>query len=406
MGILAFSCMSAYNQKIIDIFTVVSKSSDNILNMGLLGGKMGLAMGLLIYTIHSHKVKFKHQGIKIIESIFKRIEQSDHYIFSFCNGLASIGWALEYLEKKRHINYNTNILLEDFDLALSNVLELEMKKGNYDFLHEALGMVLYFIHRIQKNENLSKVLQKFVVQLNELGERQTTGTIKWISVIDHEKQKMGYNISLAHGMSSIAIILSKLYAIKGIDQKMIKNLLQGCVNYIIEQEIDRDKYGSFFPNVALESMERLHGSRLGWCYGDLGIAMALWQAGVALQNEIWKNKALEVLLFAAEKRRDLEKNFVKDAGLCHGAAGIGHVFYRAWWNTKIPEFKKAADYWFEQTIKMSIFADGLAGYKTWGGEKGWVNSYGLLEGIAGIGLALMTYYYEVEPTWDECLLLS
>jgi len=146
---------------------------------------------------------------------------------------------------------------------------------------------------------------------------------------------------------------------------------------------------------------------LGWCYGDLGIAMALWQAGIALRNEIWKNKALEVLLFAAEKRRDLRKNFVNDAGLCHGSAGIGHVFYRVWWNTKIPEFKNAANYWFEQTIKMSIFADGLAGYKMWyGEEKGWANSYGLLEGIAGIGLALLMYYYEVEPTWDECLLLS
>jgi len=71
------------------------------------------------------------------------------------------------------------------------------------------------------------------------------------------------------------------------------------------------------------------------------------------------------------------------------------------------EFKKAADYWFAQTLKMSTFADGLAGYKTWyGKEKGWVNEYNLLEGIAGIELALMSYYYEVEPTWDECLLLS
>ncbi|MCL2040441.1 MAG: hypothetical protein FWG84_00185 [Bacteroidales bacterium] len=76
------------------------------------------------------------------------------------------------------------------------------------------------------------------------------------------------------------------------------------------------------------------------------------------------------------------------------------------WNTRMPEFKNAADYWFDQTIKMSIFADGLVGYKTWKGKEGWINSYGSLDGIAGIGLALLTYCYEVEPTWDECLLLS
>jgi len=231
--------------------------------------------------------------------------------------------------------------------------------------------------------------------------------VKWKSILNLETKKTGYNISLAHGMSSIAVILSKLYAIKELDQKMIKTLLQGCVNYILEQEIDKDKYGSFFPSIAIESMDAVSISRLGWCYGDLGISMALWQAGVALQNESWKNKALEVLLFAAEKRRDLQKNYVVDAGLCHGASGIAHIFYRSWWNTRMPEFKKAADYWMNETLKMATFEDGLAGYKTWyGKEKGWVNSYSLLEGIAGIGLALLTYYHEVEPTWDECLLLS
>ena len=363
-------------------------------------------MALLLYATHSKESKCKKEGIKIIENIFEEIEQADSYSFSFCNGLAGFGWALEHLEQKGYINYNTNILLEDLDSVLSNVLEREMQRGNYDFLHGALGIVQYFINRVQKNENLLPILRRFITQLSTLSERQSAGSIKWISVIDHEQQKTGYSISLSHGMSSIAVILSKLYAIKGMDKEMIKNLLQGCVNYILEQEIDKDKHGSFFPSLAIESMEQLHGSRLAWCYGDLGIAMALWQAGVFLQNDIWKNKALEVLLFAAEKRSDLKENFVNDAGLCHGAAGIGHIFYRAWWNTRLPEFKNAADYWFGQTIKMSIFADGLAGYKAWSGKEGWVNSYGLLDGIAGIGLSLLTYCYEVEPRWDECLLLS
>jgi lantibiotic modifying enzyme len=281
-----------------------------------------------------------------------------------------------------------------------------MKRGNYDFLHGALGTVLYFIARMKKNEDVLKILQEFIVQLHDMGEK-SNGSMKWSSVIDHETQKTGYNISLSHGMSSIAVILSKLYAIKGIDKEMVTSLLQGCINYILEQEIDKDKYGSFFPSYALESMEQIQKSRLAWCYGDLGMSMALWQAGIALQNETWKNKALEILLFVSEKRRDLQNNLVMDAGLCHGTAGIGHVFYRAWWNTRLPEFKNAADYWFEQTLKMAKFDDGLAGYKALQPiTNQWINVPSLLEGVAGIGLALLTYYYEIEPTWDECLLLS
>ena len=75
----------------------------------------------------------------------------------------------------------------------------------------------------------------------------------------------------------------------------------------------------------------------------------------------------------------------------------------------MPEFKDAADYWFEQTLKMATFEDGLAGFKTLympDSKPNWVNEYGFLTGVTGIGLALLTYYYEMEPTWDECLLLS
>lgn len=53
---------------------------------------------------------------------------------------------------------------------------------------------------------------------------------------------------------------------------------------------------------------------------------------------------------------------------------------------------------------MARFDDGLAGYKALHTEM--ENEYGILEGVAGIGLALLSYVTETEPTWDECLLLS
>jgi len=58
---------------------------------------------------------------------------------------------------------------------------------------------------------------------------------------------------------------------------------------------------------------------------------------------------------------------------------------------------------------MAKFEDGLAGFKVYQAHDGkptWLNKYGLLEGVAGIGLAMLTYYYEMDPAWDECLLLS
>jgi len=112
-------------------------------------------------------------------------------------------------------------------------------------------------------------------------------------------------------------------------------------------------------------------------------------------------------LLHASQRRDLKDNYVMDACFCHGTSGIAHVFNRMWRETGMDECKHAAAYWIEQTLDMAKFTDGLAGYKTWqGGVLGYETRYGLLEGIAGIGLVLLSYYYEIEPTWDECLLLS
>ena len=35
-----------------------------------------------------------------------------------------------------------------------------------------------------------------------------------------------------------------------------------------------------------------------------------------------------------------------------------------------------------------------------------MNEYNLLDGIAGIGLSLISAISSIEPQWDECLLLS
>jgi hypothetical protein len=57
---------------------------------------------------------------------------------------------------------------------------------------------------------------------------------------------------------------------------------------------------------------------------------------------------------------------------------------------------------------MAVYKDGIAGYKAWHTEKygGWVAESGLLEGIAGIGLMLVSIVSDIEPKWDRCLFLS
>ncbi|MCL2290897.1 MAG: lanthionine synthetase C family protein [Bacteroidetes bacterium] len=367
-----------------------------------LGGQILLCSELFSYKkISQDRLSYLHQvlGEKLTGEVFSA---------THCDGLAGIGWLYEYLSQRGIINYDTNAFLEDFDDYLEKAIKKTMQENAYDFLHGGVGVALYFTKRVAKRKELIAVLNQFLEDLTKISTPQEDGALKWISPFGDTNVPV-YNTSLSHGMASIVAILSKLYKIEGLDKEKIETLLRGTVQYILAQEIDKDKYGSYFSSLALESTPTIYKSRLSWCYGDLGIASALYQAGAILKENAWINKATEILLYAASHRRNLADNFVSDAGLCHGAAGMGHIFYRMWWNTKLPEFKNAADYWFNQTLEMATFEDGLAGYKafdTQDGEFVWVNDYGLLTGISGIGLALLSYHYEMEPEWDECLLLS
>ncbi len=214
------------------------------------------------------------------------------------------------------------------------------------------------------------------------------------------------NLGLSHGLASIIAVLSKIYI--ATESLLAKELLLDSVKCLMctKRSFDRN---SLFPNYIFKNTKPISvktiSSRLAWCYGDLGISVAIWHASQALRRKDLEEEAKEILQHSA-MRLDLDQNGVIDAGLCHGTAGIAHIYNRMYGYTGVEELRGASEYWFDQTLKMACFKDGLAGYKAWHGSLGWESEPGLLEGIAGIGLAMISAVSDIEPAWDECLLLS
>jgi hypothetical protein len=70
------------------------------------------------------------------------------------------------------------------------------------------------------------------------------------------------------------------------------------------------------------------------------------------------------------------------------------------------EFKKALKHWMMKPLEISN-QDGLAGFRKFNSLNGkWENCYYLLEGIAGIGLSMISYLDCNLMDRDECLLLK
>ena len=194
-----------------------------------------------------------------------------------------------------------------------------------------------------------------------------------------------------------------------INTQKAKALIDTITAYLVLHRQDPDVHQCYYAYSVDQSpiAEEKNTTRLAWCYGDLGVCCALWQVAQQFDNATLKAHVIEIMTHAAT-RRDLTENSVYDAGLCHGASGIAHIFNRFYQATNNPTFKEAALYWFEQTLQMDTFADGLAGYKACVNisDAEYENCTGLLEGIAGTGLALIAAVADFEPNWDECLLIS
>ena len=149
-------------------------------------------------------------------------------------------------------------------------------------------------------------------------------------------------------------------------------------------------------------------ARQAWCYGDPGAAIALLAAARNVGEPVWEQAALDIALRAAV--RPPQQAGVKDAGLCHGAVGLGHIFNRFYQATGHAQFATAARFWYEQTLAMRQPGQGIAGYLSWGpgtdGALAWVEDLGILSGAAGIGLALLAATTPLTPAWDRMLLVD
>jgi len=185
-----------------------------------------------------------------------------------------------------------------------------------------------------------------------------------------------------------------------------RKLLRGAVDWLLSRKLPADGESAFPDGWGPEA--ELLPARAAWCYGDPGIAATLWLAGRIAGEPAWEAEALELARRAAQ--RTPESGSIRDACLCHGAAGLGHIYNRLYQATGDPELLAAARTWMLRALDFQKPGRGVAGFVTWGpdakSEMGWRSDPCLLTGAAGIALALLAATTPGEPAWDRFLLLS
>lgn len=361
---------------------IVNNEISKVKGIGLYSGNAGIIFFLYHYFLYE-KVNIKYKNIfdGYFCSFLDKLE-NNLSSYTYCSGLSGVFMMLKILNEKEFINIDYSDIEKNYYNSILQFANNNIINNNYDFMHGGIGCSIYF-----RNDEyfVSNVIDRLIYSSIE---KDTI--IKWKSILNTEGD-IGYNISLSHGISSVIVYLSLIYD-KHLCQGKVERLLTYAVNYVLSQELDRDKYGCCFPSQSLENKDKLYSSRLAWCYGDLGIAVALWQAGKVTGNESWKQKAIDVFIYSSQRKKN-ENTKVNEACICHGSSGVAMMFLYMYKETKNEIFRSASDYWINKTIDLSMmFKNGFPGYKTLSirqNEIVWVDSYTLLEGIAGIGFMLM-----------------
>jgi hypothetical protein len=318
------------------------------------------------------------------------------------SGFLGIAWAAEHVN--RLLTTAEDDPNEAADAALLEHLKQPPWRCQYDLISGLVGVGVYALERLPRPTAVTS-LERVIDRLAERAERRADG-ITWhtraelLFSEERERYPAGYyNLGVAHGVPGVIALLGAACA-AGVGAAKARPLLRGAVGWLLRQQLPAGA-GSRFPTLLAPGVEPA-ACRLAWCYGDAGVAVALLSAARGLDEPAWEREALAIARAAAARQANTAG--VRDAGLCHGAAGLGHLFHAA----GDPCFAEAARFWFYRCLEMREPGRGVAGFSCyWSSQDDsacWLKDPGLLTGAAGIALALLAASTPIEPAWDRLLL--
>ncbi len=369
-------------------------------DVSLMGGQMGFAL------VEAYAQRYYGQTDD--ERLWERIEkslsaiQTDDLGHSFAAGISGIAWGFLHLHNAGFVNdIDAQDIVSDLDKPLFE-LSLELiQKGDYDYLHGGLSAGLYYLER-QPSPTIEQYVVQLVDALATTAVRLPTGEICW-PFGDFGRWQPGepvlYNPGLSHGTASIVALLRLFYE-RGYAANQCAELIQGALLWLWSKRNQSGK--SVFPTMVTEDQSD-QDSRLGWCYGDLGIANTFWLCGKTFHNAHWQSIALQTFLKAAQRRQPQDTG-IRDANFCHGSAGVAHFFRQFNRQTPHPLLTEAADYWMQQTALYATPETDENVFLTYEAGQHRPN-LGLLDGESSVGLVLLAEL-GMPTGWDRLLLLS
>jgi hypothetical protein len=376
----------------------------------LAGGTAGQALLHAYLHLHSGDDRQADRAADLLETAAEALS-STVMAPGLYSGFTGVAWTVEHLQGRLFEADPDDDPNLEIDEALLAFLDSSSEPDEYDLIVGFTGIGVYGRERLPRPTGAA-VLEKVIARLAAQAETGAEGTT-WFTTParlpewQREIHPDGlYNLGVAHGMPAVVALLAVAGA-AGVAAERARPLLDGAVSWLLSHRLPPGT-GSCFSSSFYPGDEPTP-SRLAWCYGDPGIAATLLLAAQATGEQAWESEALAIAHSTVQRAETTAG--IRDPGVCHGAAGLAHLYNRLWQSTGEEAFAGAARFWFERTLELRVPDEPVAGFRAWrigepGGTGHWEPEAGFLEGATGIGLALLAAASTVEPEWDRILLLS
>lgn len=326
-------------------------------------------------------------------------------IYQF-GGLSGIAWTFAHLQQvlgdPSASQFEDDDPLADIHDLLLRRMEEGAEFGPYDLVTGLVGVAVYLLERLPSASaatGLSSILQ----YLHKRAEQRPAG-VAWHTapelLPEHQRAVSPagyYNLGLAHGIPGtirllVELIDAEIHAVEAY------HLLEAAMQWMVSQQMQLPS-GLRYPYwVSPTSCPA--SVRLAWCYGDLGVSAAIYQAGLRTGRTDWTDFASTLMDSTLE--RPLEE--VTAVGLCHGCLGVAHIYRRLFHFSQQESYRIEALRYYQHAIKM---LDSKPAHVTYiEAIDTHENSRTILSGPTGVALALLAAVSPVEPFWDRRLLLS
>jgi lantibiotic biosynthesis protein len=305
-------------------------------------------------------------------------------------GVVGAVWLFHHLD----IDDGEADALDGFDATLTGMVATTPWHGHVDLISGLVGHGVYALERWPRPTAVA-LLERVIDRLHERASPRAGGIAWWtppellVPELRAHDPDGHVDLGVAHGVPGVLAILAAACA-AGVNAGRARPLYDGAVRWL-RRQLAAGADG--LPCVVSAARgSPLCGPRTAWCYGEPGVAAATLAAARRTGDAELERAAIGLGLRAAA--RGVAAGRVTGAGVCHGTAGVAHVFNRMWQATGDPRFAAAARAWLDATL------DRLAA------GAGHDDTAPLLTGLDGVGLVLLAAISDVEPAWDRLLLLS